>query len=112
MRRRVSEQHVGGVRSLLACCVVACGLALKTAADHCKGCCRRCANLDAITARMALSRPRSCDAHRDLQHGIIGLERVGALLPHVAVALHGRDVAAYALAGLRHKEIGDTMLSS
>eukprot|EP00983_Pelagomonas_calceolata_P050659 1142074-Pelagomonas_calceolata.AAC.5 len=48
--------------------------------------------------------------HRNLQHGVTGLEAVGPLLPHIAIFLQRSNVAPHSVPGLCDQEVADPVL--
>lgn len=46
--------------------------------------------------------------YRGLEHGVIGLETAGALLPQVPIPGHGSDVAPHTVPALCHKDTAST----
>ena len=48
-------------------------------------------------------------AYRSLEHGVIGLETAGALLPQVTVPGHRSDVASHTVSALCHKDTAITV---
>lgn len=48
--------------------------------------------------------------HRHGEHGVGGLEAVGAFFPEIAIPFDGGDVSSHTLSGFRHHYIGVTVL--